>query len=152
MQNTARWCSDWFWYINRCLWANIYLDPLVTKSCFWYINLLFLIRIDVLEIQFLFGNGKSFWTWSRKWNSLMRECSTARPWDTRPQEVRTLEIHGFELGPKTLEIHGFWPKALQIHGFNYVKKICLFIVFKSTLLYGAIQLYSWDTFEIEKKP
>ena len=28
-----------------------------------------------------------------------------------------MEIHGFYLVPKTLEIHGFWPKALKIHCF-----------------------------------
>ena len=33
--------------------------------------------------------------------------ATARPRDTRPRGVRTLEIHGFELVLKTLEIRGF---------------------------------------------
>ena len=47
---------------------------------------------------------------------------TARPRDTRPRGVRTLEMHGFELDPKTLEIHGFWPKALKMHGFNWIPK------------------------------
>ena len=45
---------------------------------------------------------------------------TARPPDTRPRGVRTLEIHGFELDHKTLEIHGFWPKALKMLGFIWV--------------------------------
>ena len=31
--------------------------------------------------------------------------------------VQILEIHGFELVLKTLEIRGFWLKALKIHGF-----------------------------------
>ena len=31
--------------------------------------------------------------------------------------MRTLEKSGFELGPKTLEIREFSPKALQMHGF-----------------------------------
>ena len=43
--------------------------------------------------------------------------STARPRDTGPRGVRASEIHGFELDPKTLEIHGFGPKALKMHGF-----------------------------------
>ena len=43
--------------------------------------------------------------------------ATARPRDTRPRGVRTLEIHGFELDPKTLEIHCFVQKALKIHSF-----------------------------------
>ena len=38
---------------------------------------------------------------------------TARPRDTRPLGGRTLQIRGFELGPKTLDIHRFWPKALK---------------------------------------
>ena len=32
--------------------------------------------------------------------------NTARPRDTQPLGARTLQIRGFELGPKTLKIHG----------------------------------------------
>ena len=49
-----------------------------------------------------------------------RKYVQQRPRDTRPRGVRALEIHGFELDPKTLEVHGFWPKALKMHGFNCV--------------------------------
>ena len=52
--------------------------------------------------------GKSFLTY----------INSARPRDMRPQGARTLQIRGFELGPKTLEIRGFLPKALQIHKFE----------------------------------
>ena len=59
--------------------------------------------------------------------------STARPRDTRPRGVRTLEIHGFELDPKTLEIHGFWPKALKMHGFILVSKHLRYTVLAKSL-------------------
>ena len=36
---------------------------------------------------------------------------------TRSLEARTLQIPGFELGPKTLDLRGFRPKALKIRGF-----------------------------------
>ena len=41
--------------------------------------------------------GKSFLTY----------INSARPRDMRPQGARTLQIRGFELGPKTLDIHRF---------------------------------------------
>ena len=42
---------------------------------------------------------------------------TARPQNMQPLGSRTLQICSFELGPKTLEICGFWPKTLQISNF-----------------------------------
>ena len=39
--------------------------------------------------------------------TFLTEQNTARPRHTRPRGVGTLEIDGFELVPKTLEIHGF---------------------------------------------
>jgi hypothetical protein len=45
MENTARWRSDWFWYINGSFWSHNYSDSLVNKNWsdlegwFWYINL-----------------------------------------------------------------------------------------------------------------
>ena len=50
----------------------------------------------------------------------------ARPRDTRPLSARTLQICSFELGPKTLEIRGFRPKALQRSGFyaDFDQKHC----------------------------
>ena len=45
MQNTVRWCFDWFWYTCRRSWRNNYLDPWSNgnwcnlEGRFWYINL-----------------------------------------------------------------------------------------------------------------
>ena len=35
--------------------------------------------IDVLEIQFHFGSTKTFWTWFRRWNSVMKVCVWSSP-------------------------------------------------------------------------
>jgi hypothetical protein len=37
------------------------------------------------------------------------------------------------LGPKTLEIHGFWPKALKMHGFYWVPKHLRYTVLAKSL-------------------
>ena len=44
----------------------------------------------------------------------LSNCSTARPQDMRPLDGPTLQLCGYELGLKRLEICGFWPKALQM--------------------------------------
>ena len=51
----------------------------------------------------------------------------------RPLGALALEIHGFELDPKTLEIHGFWPKALKMHGFILVSKHLRYTVLAKSL-------------------
>ena len=35
------------------------------------------------------------------------KVDTVRPWDTRPQAARTLQVHVFELGPKKFEMNEF---------------------------------------------
>ena len=47
--------------------------------------------------------GKSFLTY----------INSARPRDIQPLGARILQIRGFYLDPKTLDIHGFCPKALK---------------------------------------
>ena len=40
----------------------------------WIMTKTFEIPIDVLEIQFHFENAKMYWTWFRRWNSVVKSC------------------------------------------------------------------------------
>ena len=44
---------------------------------------------------------------SWNWTYELVENVTVRPWDTRPQDARTLQVHVFELGPKKFELNEF---------------------------------------------
>ena len=121
--------------------------PILLES--WLLPQFFVFRVTDLKFWLLayFFNFLLLWKFHKYWTILI-----ARPLDTRPRGVRTLEIHGFWLVLKTLEIHGFWPKALKIHGF-LLKKImpnsfeCIVsLVFIATLfcissVYLKVQLY-----------
>ena len=51
----------------------------------------------------------------------MSDNTTVRPRGTRPRGTRTLQIHGFDMGPKIFQLHGF-PNVghsftSQLHGY-----------------------------------
>ena len=55
-------------------------------------------------------------------NSESNEIDTVRPRGTRPLGTRTSQIHGFDMGPKIFQIHGFTNVGhsftSQLHGYE----------------------------------